>query len=156
CGRLMLFSSLVSCGFASGQGPPGGAAPRKAEAVSPVAAGKEDTDKALAAEAAAFFEKKIRPVLVAECYGCHSPQRVLSRLWPGLLTRPRPPTAGLPQCLETCGRRRGTVRRPCPNGEAATRLWRRRGEERSVTRSPSRRISWRHPSVGSDSTPSRT
>jgi cytochrome c553 len=44
--RLTLFSSLVACGFASGQEPPD--------------------------EAVAFFEKKIRPVLVAECYGCHS------------------------------------------------------------------------------------
>src|SRR5262249_54982862 len=76
CGRLMLCSGLVSWGFASGQGPPGGATPRKAGAVSPAAAGKEDADKALTPEGAAFFEKKIRPVLVAECYGCHSPERV--------------------------------------------------------------------------------
>jgi hypothetical protein len=72
----MLCISLVSWGFASGQGPPGGAAPRKVGAVSPAAAGKEDADKAFTPEGAAFFEKKIRPVLVAECYGCHSPERV--------------------------------------------------------------------------------
>jgi hypothetical protein len=41
-----------------------------------VAAGREDPDRALTPEGAAFFEKKIRPVLVAECYGCHSPERV--------------------------------------------------------------------------------
>jgi hypothetical protein len=41
-----------------------------------VVAGKEDPDKALTPEAAAFFEKRIRPVLVAECYGCHSAERV--------------------------------------------------------------------------------
>jgi hypothetical protein len=76
CCRLLLFSSLVSCGFASGQGPPGGAAPRKAGGTAPAVAGKDDPDRAPTPEGVAFFEKKIRPVLVAECYGCHSPERV--------------------------------------------------------------------------------
>src|SRR3954454_22548817 len=76
CCRLTLFSSLVSCGFASGQEPPGGAAPRKSGDTAPLVTGKDAPDKALTAEATAFFEKRIRPVLVAECYGCHSPERV--------------------------------------------------------------------------------
>jgi hypothetical protein len=70
--RLMLFGSLVSCGLASGQEPPDGLAPRKAVAVLPAVAARSGTDKAFSAEAVAFFEKKIRPVLVAECYKCHS------------------------------------------------------------------------------------
>jgi hypothetical protein len=41
--------------------------------VSPVVSAKTDTDKT-SAEAVAFFEKKIRPVLVKECYTCHSGQ----------------------------------------------------------------------------------
>jgi hypothetical protein len=72
--RLVLLGSLVSCGFAAGQ-PPAGSTPRKTEAVSGVAAAQSDTDKALPAEAAAFFEKKIRPVLVTECYRCHSTEQ---------------------------------------------------------------------------------
>lgn len=47
----ILIGGLVLSGFAFGQEKPG--------------------DRA-AAEGAAFFEKKIRPVLVAECYECHS------------------------------------------------------------------------------------
>ncbi len=65
---LLLLGSLVVCGFASGQEPPAGPAPRKAASV----AAEKETDKPLPAEAMAFFEKKIRPVLVAECYKCHS------------------------------------------------------------------------------------
>src|SRR5205823_2304530 len=56
--RLTLLCAFVVSGFASAQESSGDKA-RKAEA--PVSA-----------EGAAFFEKKIRPVLVAECYACHS------------------------------------------------------------------------------------
>jgi hypothetical protein len=57
--HLILVGGLVAFGFASGQETPGERARRSAGGVLP-------------AEGAAFFEKKIRPVLVAECYGCHS------------------------------------------------------------------------------------
>ena len=60
--RLILISGLVVFGFASGQETPGDPARRNAEAADP-------------AEGVAFFEKKIRPVLVAECYGCHSTEK---------------------------------------------------------------------------------
>jgi hypothetical protein len=69
----MLLGCLVSCGFASGQAPPRDSAPAKP--ASSVVADKRDSDKALPAEALTFFEKKIRPVLVTECYGCHSPEK---------------------------------------------------------------------------------
>src|SRR5262245_28448260 len=53
-----LIGGLVVVGLAAGQGPPG-AARRNAEA-------------AATAEGISFLEKKIRPVLVAECYPWHS------------------------------------------------------------------------------------
>jgi hypothetical protein len=52
-GRLILIGGLVVVGLASGQETPGDRARRNAEGV-------------------AFFEKKIRPILVTECYECHS------------------------------------------------------------------------------------
>lgn len=55
--RLTLLSSIVVVGFTLGQEKPG------------------DAD-AVTAEGAAFFEKKIRPVLVTECYACHSAEKV--------------------------------------------------------------------------------
>src|SRR5690348_766985 len=69
--HLLLLGSLVSWGFASGQEPPSGPAPRKAAS----GAAERDTEKTPSAEAVAFFEKKIRPVLVRECYKCHSAER---------------------------------------------------------------------------------
>src|SRR5437867_48344 len=50
--RLILLSGLVVVGFASGQETQG-----------------------VSAEGVAFFEKKIRPVLVTECYECHSTEK---------------------------------------------------------------------------------
>jgi cytochrome c553 len=61
--RLILICGLVLSGFASGQQTPRDRAPRTAE-------------DAVTAEGVAFFEKKIRPVLVAECYACHSAEKV--------------------------------------------------------------------------------
>src|SRR5256885_1938197 len=52
---LSLIGGLLVVGLVAGQEPPGGRAP--------------------SAEGVAFFEKKIRPVLVAECYQCHSTQK---------------------------------------------------------------------------------
>jgi hypothetical protein len=49
--RLALLCSLVACGFVIGQ------------------------EKSVSSEGAAFFEKKIRPVLVAECYECHATEK---------------------------------------------------------------------------------
>jgi hypothetical protein len=81
--RLVLISSLVVAGFACGQETSGDRARRNAEAApprggrgtdsrtSPAAAAKD----AGTAEGVAFFEKKIRPVLVTECYGCHSAEK---------------------------------------------------------------------------------
>src|SRR4051812_11047875 len=74
CG-LVLLGGLAWCGFSSGEEAPGGAAPRKTEGAPPAIAAGRDADPALTAEGVAFFEKKIRPVLVAECYTCHSPQQ---------------------------------------------------------------------------------
>jgi cytochrome c553 len=56
--RLILICGLLS-GFASAQGAAPGDRGRKAV-------------DAVSAEGAAFFEKKIRPVLVAECFACHA------------------------------------------------------------------------------------
>src|SRR5436309_5507794 len=61
--RLILIGGLVVVGFASGQETPGDRARRNAE-------------ETVSAEGVAFFEKKIRPVLVTECYGCHSSEKV--------------------------------------------------------------------------------
>ncbi|MFO0970158.1 MAG: PSD1 and planctomycete cytochrome C domain-containing protein [Gemmataceae bacterium] len=63
---LLLLGAFGVCGFAAGQ-EPAGAAPPKAEVV------KSDTVPT--AEGIAFFEKKIRPVLVKECFGCHSTEK---------------------------------------------------------------------------------
>lgn len=50
---LVAFAGCLLVGFASGQ--------------------EEQAAEAIPAEAKAFFEKKIRPVLAATCYECHSP-----------------------------------------------------------------------------------
>lgn len=60
--RLILIGSLVGFGLAGGQETPG-------ERVRPGA------EVPASAEGTAFFEKKIRPVLVKECYGCHSTEK---------------------------------------------------------------------------------
>ena len=59
---LALLCCLVAFGSISGQEPPGDQGSRT---------GKTDS-----AEGVAFFEKRIRPVLVAECYACHSTEKV--------------------------------------------------------------------------------
>jgi hypothetical protein len=82
--RLMLFNSLIAFGFAFGQEPPDGQASRKAGAASPAVAAKSDTGEALTAEGVAFFEKKIRPILVTECYGCHSQEKKGKKVSGGL------------------------------------------------------------------------
>ena len=61
---FILIGSLVVSGFASGQ-----EAPDK-QVISGTGAAET-----VSAEGFAFFEKKIRPVLVAECYGCHSSEK---------------------------------------------------------------------------------
>src|SRR5262245_58652149 len=73
--HLILIGGLVAFGFASGQETQGDRARRKAESASPTVAAGTDAEEALSAEAVAFFEKKIRPVLVAECYECHSTEK---------------------------------------------------------------------------------
>lgn len=60
--RLILFSGLVVCGFASAEERPGDSARGKAE-------------ETVSAEGVAFFEKKIRPVLVTHCFECHSAEK---------------------------------------------------------------------------------
>jgi hypothetical protein len=72
---LMLLCSLVAINVAVGQESPDDRA--KGESPTPVAPSQTAPDKpvtneSVTAEGAAFFEKKIRPVLVTECYGCHS------------------------------------------------------------------------------------
>ncbi len=71
--RLVLLSSLLAWGLASGQEVPDRRPSQKAE--KPTATGAPRTEAPLSAESIAFFEKKIRPVLVAECYGCHSSEK---------------------------------------------------------------------------------
>ncbi|MBM4068556.1 MAG: DUF1549 domain-containing protein [Planctomycetes bacterium] len=60
--HLALVGILVLCGFAAAQEAPDGSPPVAVKSAA----------KALPAEGVAFFEKKIRPVLVAKCYECHS------------------------------------------------------------------------------------
>lgn len=59
CACWSLWLGLLSCSFAWGEEP----APKQ------TAAGKED------AKGIAFFEAKIRPTLVAQCYNCHSAEK---------------------------------------------------------------------------------
>lgn len=59
-------------GFGPPPKPPLIQAPKKAEPMPKVVAPKSAVSAVTPAEAMAFFEKKIRPVLVMECYACHS------------------------------------------------------------------------------------
>jgi cytochrome c553 len=61
--RLILISGLVASGFAFAQETPGDR-------------GRRNAENAASAEGVAFFEKKIRPVLVAECFACHAAEKV--------------------------------------------------------------------------------
>jgi cytochrome c553 len=70
--QLILTSGLVAFGFASGQETPGERARRNVETASPDVPARTVAGDAVSAKGTAFFEKRIRPVLVAECYECHS------------------------------------------------------------------------------------
>ena len=70
--RLVLINALLGLGVASGQEPPRGREHRDAGSAPPAGAAETGLKQAHSTEGVAFFERKIRPVLVAECYDCHS------------------------------------------------------------------------------------
>lgn len=73
---LFLGTTWLSAGAANGGTPPRGGAGRAGRGGAPAAPAARGSAPVAAnvitAEGRAFFESKIRPVLIKECYGCHS------------------------------------------------------------------------------------